>query len=104
MVVVLAGTFLPLAQVSSATLPACCRRDGAHHCNMHPVSGDGFKSAQSLCPYRSLLFSTSPTPALLVTGASTVISVRLSGEVLSEPLVLSFRVVEGRQPRAPPIL
>jgi hypothetical protein len=48
----IAGTpFVPMLAASSQVLPACCRRDGTHHC-MAASSGDGFKAAASACPYR----------------------------------------------------
>ncbi len=43
---------------SNSTLPACCRRDGKHHCAMMDMqdqqsssSGAGFHAAQQKCPY-----------------------------------------------------
>jgi len=50
--VLLSGWLLPLAQGSDASLPACCRAHGAHHC-MGMTGMDGFHSAASKCPYRS---------------------------------------------------
>jgi len=34
-IVVLLGSFAPLMALPSKSLPACCRRDGTHHCAMH---------------------------------------------------------------------
>jgi hypothetical protein len=52
--------------LSGPQLPACCRRDGKHHCammgqlqgQMQKQSSEAtFKTAPDLCPYRSALFS-----------------------------------------------
>jgi hypothetical protein len=32
------------------TLPACCRKGGAHHCSMAGDSGSGPRAAQQRCP------------------------------------------------------
>jgi len=48
-----AGVLLPFLQGSPTDVPACCRRDGKHHC-MRRSGADGFKSAAMVCPYRSL--------------------------------------------------
>jgi len=50
--VLLSGFLVPLAQGSDASLPACCRAHGAHHC-MGMTGMDGFHSAASKCPYRA---------------------------------------------------
>jgi hypothetical protein len=57
----LAPSFVWLAMPDSqSTLPACCRRDGKHHCAMMAIAEAG-QEAPSLrapspqCPYRSLL-------------------------------------------------
>jgi hypothetical protein len=58
---------LSLAQPDSdASLPACCRRDGKHHCAMlaryqrlkQDQSGQpAVRTSAGSCPYRSMLFS-----------------------------------------------
>jgi len=57
---------LPLAQPDTdASLPACCRRNGKHHCAMmaryerlhRDQSGQpAVRSSAGSCPYRSMLF------------------------------------------------
>jgi hypothetical protein len=48
-------------------LPACCRRDGKHHCAMsESAAGEGLKAAQTQCP----LF---PKTAAIVQSSSKII-------------------------------
>ena len=52
---------LPLSNASDATLPACCRRDGKHHCAMsdrsRPPGPKGLPGAS--CPHRTTFLSVS---------------------------------------------
>jgi hypothetical protein len=67
------------AAVSSDT-PACCRRDGKHHCmsgtsGMAGISGDGvlsFRATTSGCPYRS----QAATPTGVADPQHTTVSAR----------------------------
>lgn len=66
------GLGLPFVQAQE-TVPACCRRDGKHHCNANMgASGEssglpGFKSAVETCPYRHHPALTSEQSALTAT-------------------------------------
>jgi hypothetical protein len=61
---------VPFYPSSEKSLPACCRRDGKHHCAMRmaiPVE-DGkpaFRTTPEACPYRTgALFPNRITPSL----------------------------------------
>jgi hypothetical protein len=55
---------LALSQTADSNLPACCRRNGAHHCMMSTeqtaalLNGNHFTSIRSKCPFCP---TTSPT-------------------------------------------
>jgi hypothetical protein len=54
-----------LAQSREANLPACCRRAGAHHCQMAaiPTTGTHLLAHNSCCPlYPRAITSTHPNP------------------------------------------
>src|ERR1039458_6732780 len=98
-----AGVLLPLLQASRTEVPACCRRDGKHHCMMHSMGAEGFKSAAMVCPYGSL--------RVLTTRATALVTIRTAAprpgprdtvqpSELSRP---AFPVSEGCRPRGPPL-
>lgn len=64
LLVVLSSVLVPLAQASPASLPACCRAGGQHHCMGMP-GGDGFRSLPSKCPYHAAPAVTSSLTALV---------------------------------------
>lgn len=45
------GIGLPFVEAQQTWLPACCRRDGAHHCISALHGPDGFRTAASSCPF-----------------------------------------------------
>ena len=65
--VLLATVLAPLAQGSAATVPACCRVGGQHHC-MGMQAADGFRSLPSKCPYNVAPAITSGVAALMTVG------------------------------------
>ena len=73
LLLICAGVLLPLVEASSTDVPACCRRDGKHHC-MRSVGADGFKSAAMVCPYRSLRTLTNKVTALAATRTAEPVS------------------------------
>lgn len=111
LLLVLAGnTALPAFFADSeSTLPACCRRDGKHHCAMMDMaqqdnSAPSWKSAKcAQFPKNSTAFHTvkpAPPPSAMVTGL-----------VFSQPTVKAqtealYRVSHSRmrQKRGPPSL
>jgi len=46
----LVALLLPLGVSASAPIPACCRRDGKHHCAM-PAPDTGGPALSELCPH-----------------------------------------------------
>ena len=78
----------PLAVFETeANLPACCRRNGAHHCAMNldrpePNSGVGFTAAPRVCP--------SFPAAMARTGSSGVVLPGPAAAIFTAPLAQSF--------------
>src|SRR5664280_2515596 len=63
-----AGLALPMLLARDAGVPACCRRNGKHHCVMLPQR-DGFRTSAANCPYRRFTALTShSTPLKAVTN------------------------------------
>ncbi len=106
-----AGMTLPLLQAQGSSVPACCRRNGKHHCEMLP-QGDGFRTAAPGCPYRSFTALTSHSTALSTVSYSIVrqLALREFGEdgchlTLHYPpaamprsaALLSYRLLRSRQ-------
>lgn len=100
---------------SESTLPACCRRDGKHHCTMSAGLRGSVQSASSepiarpaisVCPYRSRLLMPFISRVLSVPCA-----VAFSGRTISYPapdletIVLArFSEIRSNLKRGPPAL
>jgi len=69
LVVLWSGFALPFLQAQPETIPACCRRDGRHHCTMS-LKGDGFRANAPNCPWRHYGVLISPTTALGVSSST----------------------------------
>ena|SRR5664279_470021 len=97
-----AGLALPMLLARGDGVPACCRRNGKHHCVMLP-QGDGFRTSAANCPYRRFTALTShSTPC---STAATALSANLGGEnsiSLASP-DLPLRVAGNAQKRGPPL-
>src|SRR5271166_1293344 len=96
------GLALPFLQAQPDTTPACCRRDGKHHCAM-PLNGDGFRTSSPACPYRHLSVLTSVSTALRV--SSSVLSVSAHGQLrvrVALP-VIALSSSDSTQKRGPPV-
>ena len=108
--------FLPFFSFGSeSTLPACCRRDGKHHCAMSArlresvqsaSSGPVVRDVTSPCPYRSRLLMAFISRMLFVPCAPV-----FSGQAVSYPApgletILLARLCEIRSnlKRGPPSL
>ena len=97
-----AGMTLPLLQAQGNGVPACCRRNGKHHCAMLP-QGDGFRTSATNCPHRGFTALTShSTPLNKVTHDLPVSSVR-EASIAFESRDLSALVDGNAQKRAPPL-
>lgn len=107
-------SFLLIAPVAFAdpesNLPACCRRDGAHHCSMgatmnDEASGSGFQAARDRCPAFPIA-SASPTGAefALANRAGVVSRAELSYPSVPFQTESRFSVSfsRSRQKRGPP--
>jgi hypothetical protein len=102
LVLLLAGLALPMLLAQGSGVPACCRRNGKHHCMML-LRGDGFRTAAANCPYRHFTALTSHSTPCSITA--TVLSVNLGCEnsiALASP-DLPLRVAGNAQKRGPPI-
>lgn len=96
------GFALPFLQAQPSSVPACCRRDGKHHCAMS-LNGDGFRATATNCPYRHLGALTSPSAAAKV--SSSVLGISTHGPVLirNSPPLIALRAADTAQNRGPPI-
>ncbi len=86
-------------KVDESKLPACCRRHGLHHCNMHPGNSAHEVSRQPVHdsaqePAQTTLSSTGTCPAIPQAAASTtapfaaLAAPRLAEHAFSEESVL----------------
>ena len=93
---------------SGRSVPACCRRDGKHHCMMAKRAlalvddGPSFRSAEPACPYRS--HSSLPVGAqgapLSPNNSVALLPTRI---VESNPAIIGILVIRTLQPsRGPP--
>src|SRR5271157_4013431 len=90
------GFALPFLQAQPSNIPACCRRDGKHHCGMSP-NGDGFRTRAPNCPYRTVGVLTSPTIALNVRPSVLSISADGALRIQTAPLVVALRTPDNTQ-------
>ena len=105
---------LPLAQLrSESSLPACCRRNGKHHCasmvrfrssNQDQPTEPGFRSTTHPCPYRSMLFAPLASHAAAVPPRSSSWTQLVAYPAVIVQTVLQARISEARShpKRGPP--
>ena len=101
--------FANLGTSSEAKLPACCRRDGNHHCVMmatavEPISETQVKALPPMCPFRSQA-STVPFGMAYVPASSSVYFAGLeSHPAIHAQTFAALRISETRshQKRGPP--
>ena len=92
---------------ADASLPACCRRNGAHHCMMLQAmtmadSGTQFFVHSSPCPFWKLAVNPAVVAA---SGAAPTLPSRpaiAEDVVIAAPSFLFFRLARSRSARAPP--
>jgi len=95
--------------MAEGTVPACCRRDGKHHCAMPSEGlseGSGARAFRSKCPY-----TPGVPPVLVLPSFTPATSVAIFAGIIRHPAVspqteaqlhVSFDRV--RQKRGPPAL
>jgi len=72
----IAAPAIAMTETSDAHLPACCRRNGAHHCAMSLGQAAGAPAVRATCPYY-------PHPAAAVsTGVLAAVSFATGQEAL----------------------
>jgi len=96
------GICLPLLQ-SQPDLPACCRRDGMHHCAMH-WQGAGFHATGGACPYQHFTaVAVRQITALTASHQAPVAGSRICDHVCADlpvPVLLASYTVPKRGPPA----
>jgi hypothetical protein len=70
-----AASALALGQSPDTRLPACCRRNGAHHCAMQMAVPNGAPAITAVCPHFPQPSATSPsnTSSALAPPAQTTL-------------------------------
>jgi len=99
---------LPLFGTSAveATLPACCRRNGKHHCMMYMAWSQGlsFRTVREKCPYSiappAILVLRSFTPSAAASVFAGITRHPASAPQVEAQLRISFD--RTRQKRGPP--
>jgi hypothetical protein len=109
---VITPSFLVLAvpsSIPSGNLPACCRRDGKHHCAMmmaaEQVAGDHqFSSVMEKCPFRDASINGSRASSYGVTRALAYYDELLSHPSQHEQVFAAARIAKARShcKRGPP--
>lgn len=114
--VLLVPVFLPFfAQRNNpdSQLPACCRRDGKHHCAMkmaaamdEPSSDHTVKSASPACPYCPASTTVAPTVAFYPPAAAAFYASVVRHPAIHQQTAVNLLVAESRshQKRGPPLL
>ncbi len=101
LVIWIAGFCVPALETQS-NIPACCRRDGKHHC-MRTSPGDGFHAAAACCPYRHLTALISPPAKALGVQAQAVVPVsQWQGPLRPESPDIAQYVASDTHKRGPP--
>jgi hypothetical protein len=100
---------LALAASSDANLPACCRRNGAHHCmwKIQPAkssSGTSFSAIPQRCPAHPAMVSPVRYGHLTIPAASLIFAGIVSHPVIKAQTHARARVAldRSRQKRGPP--
>ena len=96
------GLGSPFLQAQPNAVPACCRRDGKHHCAMSP-KGDGFRAIAPTCPYRSFRALIPPSAGLKVSSAVLSIGTRGQFRILGTPTLIALQALGTAQERGPPV-
>ena len=102
----------PVAIADESTLPACCRRSGAHHCSMPsgedpapPSDGSAIRAA-ACCPAFPLLSTVSGVNAVALVKSSHAIMADLVSHPSSQSqneAILRAPFSRSHQKRGPPV-
>ncbi|MGC1783741.1 MAG: hypothetical protein WA708_14560 [Acidobacteriaceae bacterium] len=113
-VLLLLTAFLPLRPLlasaqQEASLPACCRRNGAHHCMMLQYAAVADASGHaSILPSPCPLWKLAAAPAVVAAAATPLQMLSqpaLLGNVpVAQSVVLSVSIVRHQSTRAPPVI
>jgi hypothetical protein len=111
-VLLLLTALLPLQPLiagaqAESTLPACCRRSGAHHCMLLPgmTVGDSATQASvrpSSCPMWKLAVNPAVVAATGITPALLSRPAFAEGVISLGPSFFHVRLAQSRSARAPP--
>jgi hypothetical protein len=96
------GFALPFLQAQPSAIPACCRRDGKHHCATSQRA-DGFRATTPACPYKNLGALTSQGTALKVSSSVLAISIQTQLRIPIAPPIIALRALDNTQKRGPPV-
>jgi hypothetical protein len=92
------------------TVPACCRKDGKHHCMMHPAqvydSGPSVSSITTKCPCCPHFTLASGMHSFAASTAEAVYSGLIRHPAVTPQTEANYRVSydRSRQKRGPPSL
>ena len=100
LLVMLAGVLAPMALAIPASVPACCRVGGQHHC-MGMMGLAGFHSELGKCSYRVAPAVTSGIAALV--SANLPVSIfaaesKTAALVAPDPIPVAFDIGQQRGP------
>lgn len=97
------------ANAAEASLPACCRRGGQHHCDLmtsQPAGNTGAAAIREKCPYSPAALSVVVLPTFAPTTAAAIFAgVQQHGSIAPQTEArrrISFD--RARQKRGPPSL
>ncbi|QHS53506.1 hypothetical protein [Edaphobacter sp. 12200R-103] len=108
--------FAPLVAsgaLSEASLPACCRRNGKHHCSMTMRNGGfladhapAWQAPLERCPYYPARTTTSPSSTLAMIAAPSIFAELVSHPTGHAQTESKLRISRdrARQKRGPPFL
>lgn len=95
--------------VAEASLPACCRRDGKHHCELMSTGGSDSRGAGAVhekCPYTPAAPAVLVLPSFTPSTAASIFSgiTQHPATVAQTEAQLRISFDRSRQKRGPPTL
>ena len=96
-------------RMAEAGLPACCRRDGRHHCALSAeelTQGSGMHTVTEKCPYTPAAPAVVVLPSFTPSPAATIFAGLIHHPAISPQTEAQLRVSfdRVRQKRGPPAL